>query len=202
MSTFVRDLGRGVYLVESPEHTSGVVLTRDDAVVIDPGAESGTGGRIFELLDELDTRAGYVLSTRSGVSRSPGAELFPEALLLYPTPGPAPREQGPVAGFSRDAFLRLGGVGIELLRVDAKGDGVVVRIPTRDVLFAGALSRVAAGEGDGVVWTHAPERLRGQHRVHRLAPAAGAVWAGEGSAVLDGVPLMRAAAGGALRVGK
>lgn len=199
MSTFVRDLGRGVHLVESPEHTSGVILTRDDAVVIDPGPESGTGGRILELLHDLDVRAGYVLSTRAGTSRAPGAGLFPEALLLYPTPGPAPREEGPVAGFSRDAFLRLGGIGIELLRADGKADGVLVRLPTRDIVFAGALSRAAA---DGVVWTVDPERLRGQHRVHRLAPAAGGVWAGEGHAVLDGVPLMRAAAGGALRVGK
>lgn len=202
MSTFVRDLGRGVHLVESPEHTSGVVLTRDDAVVIDPGPESGTGGRILDLLDEFDVRAGYVLSTRAGTSRSPGAGLFPESLLLYPSPGPAPREVGPVAGFTRDAFLRLGGLGLELLRVDGKADGVVVRIPTRDVLFAGALSRASAGDGEGVVWTLAPERLRGQHRVQRLAPAAGAVWCGEGSAVLDGVPLMRAAAGRAMRVGK
>lgn len=200
MSSFVRDLGRGVHLVESSEHTSGVVLTGSDAVVIDPGPEAGTGGRILELLEDLGIRAGYVLSTRAGTTRAPGASLFPEALLLYPTPGPAPREEGPVAGFTRDAFLRLGGVGLELLRVDGKADGVVVRIPSRDVLFAGALSRSTAG--DGVVWTLDPERLRGQHRVHRLAPAAGSMWSGEGSAVLDGVPLMRAASGGALRVGK
>lgn len=181
MSVNVRDLGRGVFLLESPRHASGLVCTHSGAVVIDPGERDDTGGAILKLLEEMGATVGYVVSTRPGPDRSPGAALFPEALLLYPAPGEPPRTEGPSAAFTRDAFLRIGGVAIELLRAPEPEDGVLVRLPGRDLLFAGAVSTL---EGNArPVWHVDPRRLLQAHRVRHLVPAAGALWCLEADAI-------------------
>lgn len=136
MSVKVSDLGRGVFLVESSKHTSGLVCTCGGALVIDPGTRDDTGGTILDLLEQFGESVAYVVATRSGRGAAPGADLFPEALLLHPSPGEAPRDSGPSAAFTRDAFLCVGGVALELLRTGGAGDGVTVRLPGRKLLFA------------------------------------------------------------------
>jgi len=176
VSVNVRDLGRGVYLVESPRHASGLVCTHAGAVVVDPGPRGETGGALLELLEQTGTRAGYVVATRAGRERAPGAGLFPDALLLYPSPGESPRAEGPSAAFTRDAFLRVGGVAVELLRAPEPEGGVLVRLPGRQLLFAGAVSNVEGAARP--VWSVDPRRLVRTHRVRHLVPAGGGLWEG------------------------
>jgi hypothetical protein len=59
--------------------------------------------------------------------------------LLHPFPGKSPRCCGPSAAFTRDAFLCVGGVALELVRAGAENDGAVtVRLPGRKLLFSGS----------------------------------------------------------------
>lgn len=161
MSVKVSDLGRGVFLLESSIHTSGLVCTSAGSLVIDPGLREDTGGALLDLLADLGEEVAYVIATRPGPEAAPGAHLFPQALLLHPHPGESPRPYGPSAAFSQDAFLCVGGVALELVRLGSQAS-VSVRLPGRKLLFSACERR---GEVRASWHLDSPKRLRS--RRHR-----------------------------------
>lgn len=134
-----RELVDGVFALEEDHHTTGLIRTRAGAMVIDPSDDPDAAHALDVLLGELGLEVRMVVSTSGGSGRAPGANRFPDALLLYPSPGGAPRHDGPAVSFTRDAYLRLGITSVELLHVGSPAtDLLLVNLPTRGAAFLGA----------------------------------------------------------------
>lgn len=140
MSAPLRDLADGLTLVETPEHTGGLISSSSGAIVVDPPPPGPALDALGAHACGLGVPVKLVVSTGRVAARAPGAGAFRGAMLLVPSLEDVDTAPLPCVAFTRDAYLRLGGASAELLRLGAADAGrLLVHVPSAGALFAGAV---------------------------------------------------------------